>query len=64
MFTCLGWEWKGKSRPFTFLFSDFYGARRERTIGNKDIPATEEEVLVMRQSPLNGEALKDGVAAS
>lgn len=21
--TCLGWDWKGKSRPITFLFSDF-----------------------------------------
>lgn len=23
IFTCIGWDWKDKSRPVTFLFSDF-----------------------------------------
>lgn len=59
MFTCLKWDCKGKSGPFPF--SDFM-VQKGRGQVKKYILALKQKVLVMRQSKLNGEALKDGVA--
>lgn len=56
MFTCFGWDWKGKRRAFTF------SSLRKRTV--EGVLSSKREVLVMRQSRLNEEALKDGVVVS